>query len=154
MSKDRSSGAAIPESDTDTTCTTLTVDEAARPITLADNNHPDQFYTNRSSIPPPTILRGNFKLKSQYYTLVGHTPYYGLSHENPMDHLERFKDLISAIKVKGVLKTTSYASSSSTHLLEMLRIGLSSYHPDLSHPGATSRMHSYATSLMRPVLKT
>ena len=34
-------GAPIPESDTDATCTTLPVDEAARPRTLADYNRPD-----------------------------------------------------------------------------------------------------------------
>ena len=41
-------------------------------------------------------------MKPQYYTLVGQTPYYGLSHEHHMDHLERFENLISAIQVKGV----------------------------------------------------
>ncbi|KAF2612630.1 hypothetical protein F2Q70_00011356 [Brassica cretica] len=51
-------------------------DEAARPRTLADYNRPDQFYTNRSAIRPPTIQR-DFELKPQYYTLVGQTPYYG-----------------------------------------------------------------------------
>ncbi|KAF3604289.1 hypothetical protein F2Q69_00036644 [Brassica cretica] len=34
-------GASIPEYDTDATCTTLPVDEAARPRTLADYNRPD-----------------------------------------------------------------------------------------------------------------
>ena len=48
-------GAAIPESDTDATVTTLPVDEAARPKTLVDYNRPDQFYTNKSAIRPPTI---------------------------------------------------------------------------------------------------
>ena len=95
-------GAAIPESDPDTTGPTLPVDEAARPKTLADYNRPDQFYANRSPICPSAIQSGNFELKPQYYTLVGHTPYCGLSHEHPMDHLERFEDLISAIKVNGV----------------------------------------------------
>ena len=71
-----------------------------------------------------------------------------------MDHLERFEDLISAIKVKGSVRIISYASSSSSHLLEKLHIGLSSYHQDLSHPGAISRMHSYGISLMKHVLKT
>ena len=94
-------GAAIPKPDTDATCTTLPLDEAARPKTLADYNCPDQFYTNRSAIHPPTIQR-DFELKAQYYTLVGQIPYHGLSHEHPMDHLERFEDLICAIKVKGV----------------------------------------------------
>ena len=34
--------------------------------------------------------------------LVGQIPYHGLSHEHPMNYLERFEDMISAIKVKGV----------------------------------------------------
>ena len=41
-------------------------------------------------------------MKTQYYTLVGQLPYHGLSHEHPMDHLERFEDLISAIRFEGV----------------------------------------------------
>ena len=63
-------GALIPESDTDATGPTLPVDEASRPRTLAYYNRPDQFYTNRSAIRPPTIQR-DFELKPQYYTLVG-----------------------------------------------------------------------------------
>ena len=94
-------GAAIPEPDATTTGTTLPVDEAAQPRTLADYNRPDRYYTNRSAILPPTIER-DFELKAQYYTLVGQLPYHGLSHEHPMDHLERFEDLISAIRVEGV----------------------------------------------------
>ena len=69
---------------------------------LADYNRLDQFYANRSAIHPPAIQRDDFELKQQYYTLVGQTPYYGLSHEHPMDHLEMFENLISAIKVEGV----------------------------------------------------
>ncbi|WZZ64875.1 hypothetical protein YC2023_076245 [Brassica napus] len=95
-------GAVIPEPNTDATGDAQPVDEAARPKTLADYNRPDQFYANRSPIRPSAIQSGNFELKPQYYTLVGHTPYCGLSHEHPMDHLERFEDLISAIKVNGV----------------------------------------------------
>ena len=53
-------GAAISESEA--TGATLPVDEAARSRTLADYNRPDQFYTNRSAIQPPTIQR-DFKLK-------------------------------------------------------------------------------------------
>ena len=41
-------------------------------------------------------------MKAQYFTLVGQTPYCGLSHEHSTDHLERFKDLVSAIKANGV----------------------------------------------------
>ena len=69
---------------------------------LADYNRPDQFYTNRSAIRPPTIQKRNFDLKPQYYTLVGQTPYNGLSHDHRMDHLKTFEDLISTIKVEGV----------------------------------------------------
>uniref|UniRef100_A0A0D3D5B1 Uncharacterized protein n=1 Tax=Brassica oleracea var. oleracea TaxID=109376 RepID=A0A0D3D5B1_BRAOL len=43
-------GAAIPEPDATTTSTTLHVDEAAQPKTLADYNRPDRYYTNRSAI--------------------------------------------------------------------------------------------------------
>ena len=90
----------IPEPETAPTGAVQPVEEAAR--TLADYNRPDQFYTNRSAIRPPAIQRGDFELKPQYYTLVGQTPYCGLSNEHPMDHLERFEDLISAIKANGV----------------------------------------------------
>uniref|UniRef100_M4DX39 Uncharacterized protein n=1 Tax=Brassica campestris TaxID=3711 RepID=M4DX39_BRACM len=48
-------GAAIPEPD-----------EATQPKTLADYNRPDQLYTNRSAIRPPTIQR-DYELKAQYY---------------------------------------------------------------------------------------
>nr|VDD10981.1 unnamed protein product [Brassica oleracea] len=41
-------GAAIPEPDATTTGTTLPVDGAAQPRTLADYNRPDRYYTNRS----------------------------------------------------------------------------------------------------------
>ena len=68
---------------------------------MADYNRPYRYYTNKSAILPPTIER-DLELKVQYYTLVGQLPYHGLSHEHPMEHLERFEDLISAIRVKGV----------------------------------------------------
>ena len=83
-------GTVILEPDIDATGIAQHVDEAARPRTLADYNRPDQFYANRSAIRPPTIQRGDFELRPQYYTLVGQTPYCGLSQEHPMDHLERF----------------------------------------------------------------
>ncbi|KAF2608451.1 hypothetical protein F2Q68_00044137 [Brassica cretica] len=51
-------------------------DEAVRSRTLAEYNCPNQFYTNRSAIRPPTIQR-DFELKPQYYTLGGQTPYCG-----------------------------------------------------------------------------
>ena len=78
------------------------VDKVARPRTLADYNRPDQYYENRSTIRPPTIQRQDFEMKPQYFTLMGQKPYCGLSHEHPMDHLERFEDLVTAIKAKGV----------------------------------------------------
>ena len=58
------------------------------------------------------------------------------------------------LKPMKSLRTTSFASSSGTHLLERLRTGLISYNQKLLHPGPTSRMHSYATSLMKHILKT
>jgi len=39
---------------------------------------------------------------SSLYTLVSMHPFHGLSQEHPMDHIERFEDLISSIKVEGV----------------------------------------------------
>ena len=48
-------GAAILEPDTDATGNAQPVDEAPRPITLADYNRPDQFYANISAIRPPAI---------------------------------------------------------------------------------------------------
>ena len=66
-------GAAIPKPDAITTGTTLHVDEAAQPKTLADYNRPDRYYTNISAILPPTIER-DFELKAQYNTLVGQLP--------------------------------------------------------------------------------
>ena len=58
------------------------------------------------------------------------------------------------LKSKESQRIISCASSSSSLLPEKLHIGLSSYHQDLSHPGATSRMHSYEISLMKHALKT
>ena len=134
--------AAILGPDAITTGTALPVDEAAQPMTLADYNRPDRYYIKRSAILPPTLER-DFEPKVQYYTLVGQLSYHGLSHEHPMDQLERFEDL-----------TTYSASFSDIHSLEKLCIGSSSYNQDLLNPGAKSRMHSYAISLMRRVLKT
>ena len=85
---------------------------------------------------------------------MGQTLYYGLSHEHPMDHLERFKDRISAIKVEGVSEDYLLCMLFKFSLAGELHTGLRSYHQDLSHLGATSKMHSYATTLMWRVLKT
>ena len=46
--------------------------------------------------------RHDFELKPTYLTLVGQAPFHGLSHEHPIDQLERFEDLVSAIKANGV----------------------------------------------------
>ncbi|XP_024014510.1 uncharacterized protein LOC112088459 [Eutrema salsugineum] len=62
--------------------------------TLGDYNRPEQFYANRSAIRAPAFQRNDFELKPVYYTLVGQHPFHGLSHEHPMDHIERFEDLL------------------------------------------------------------
>ncbi|CAN6989887.1 unnamed protein product [Brassica rapa subsp. trilocularis] len=82
------------------------VDEDARSKPLADYNRPDEYYSNRSAIRLPENQKQNFELKPQYYTLVSQIPYSGLPNENPMDHLERFEDLIAAIRMEGVPEDT------------------------------------------------
>ncbi|XP_024016195.1 uncharacterized protein LOC112089678 [Eutrema salsugineum] len=46
--------------------------------------------------------RNDFELKPVYYTLVGQHPFHGLSHEHPMDHIERFEEFVTSIKYNGV----------------------------------------------------
>ncbi|WZZ41441.1 hypothetical protein YC2023_037700 [Brassica napus] len=145
--------AAIPEPDANATCTTLPVDEAAQPKTLADYNRPDRYYTNRSAILPPTIER-DFELKVRYYTLVGQLPYHGLSHEHPMDHMERFEDLISAIRVEGVsedymlCKLFRYSlAGEALHWLKQLQLGSLKSWSDIKNA-------FLCNSLMKLVLKT
>ena len=94
-------GAVIPDTNADIAAAQA-VEEAARPRTLANYNRPDQYYENISAIRPPAIQRQDFELKPQYFTLVGQTSYWGLSHEHPMDHQERFEDLIAAIRMDRV----------------------------------------------------
>ncbi|KAL1203420.1 hypothetical protein V5N11_014346 [Cardamine amara subsp. amara] len=65
-----------------------------RGITLGEYNRPEQFYANRCAIRPPLFQRNDFELKPAYYTLVGQYPFHGLSHEHPMDHIEKFEDLL------------------------------------------------------------
>ncbi|KAL1224585.1 hypothetical protein V5N11_000916 [Cardamine amara subsp. amara] len=65
-----------------------------RGMTLGDYNRPEQFYANRCAIRPPPFQRNDFKLKPAYYTLVGQNPFHVLSHEHPMDHIEKFEDLL------------------------------------------------------------
>ena len=64
----------------------------------------DQYYENIYANCLPAIQRQDFELKPQYFTLVGQITYSGLSHEHPMDHLERFEDRVSALKANGVPK--------------------------------------------------
>ncbi|KAG7635984.1 Retrotransposon gag domain [Arabidopsis thaliana x Arabidopsis arenosa] len=45
---------------------------------------------NLAAIPPAAELR------------LGQHPFHGLSHEQPMDHIERFEDLVLSIKANGV----------------------------------------------------
>ncbi|KAL1220393.1 hypothetical protein V5N11_006017 [Cardamine amara subsp. amara] len=73
-----------------------------RGMTLGDYNWPEQFYANRCAICPPPFQRNDFELKPAYYTFVGQNPFHGLSHEHPMDHIEKFEDLVTSIKVNGV----------------------------------------------------
>lgn len=68
---------------------------------MTDYNRPDQYYVKMSAIRPPTFKRNDLELEHGYFTLVGHQPYHGLPHEKPMDHLEQFEDLLSAIKANG-----------------------------------------------------
>ncbi|KAG7568089.1 Retrotransposon gag domain [Arabidopsis thaliana x Arabidopsis arenosa] len=63
---------------------------------------PDLFYANRSAIVPPPFQRNDFELKPAYFTLVGQHPFHGFSTEQPMDHIERFEDLVLSIKANGV----------------------------------------------------
>ena len=58
--------------------------------TLGDFNRLDMFYANRSAIVPPPFQRNDYELKP------------GLSHEQPMDHIERFEVLVLSIKANGV----------------------------------------------------
>lgn len=71
-----------------------------------------------------------------------------------MDHLERFDDLFSAIQANEVHEDYLLWKIFKYSLLEMLHIGLSSYHQDLFHLGLASRTPSSVILLMTRVLKT
>ena len=58
------------------------------------------------------------------------------------------------LKPMESLRIIFSTSSSSTHLLEMLRTSLSSYHHDLLHHGLTTRTHSCVAFLMMHALRT
>ncbi|XP_024009805.1 uncharacterized protein LOC112085103 [Eutrema salsugineum] len=69
--------------------------------TLGDYNRPEQFYANRSAIRASAFQRNDFELKPVYYTLVGQHFFHGHSHEHPMDHIERFEDLLFPYSLAG-----------------------------------------------------
>ncbi|KAG7564186.1 hypothetical protein ISN44_As10g009510 [Arabidopsis suecica] len=74
-----------------------------RPMTLVDYNRPDLFYENRRAIRPPAFERSDdISLQPAFYTLVSQHLFHGLPHEQPMDHIERFEDLVSIIKARVV----------------------------------------------------
>jgi len=130
------------------------VDETARPRTMADYNHPDQYYANRSAIRPPAIHRKDFEMNPstlhswcRHHTVVYHTSILWTIWGG-----SRIWSL--PLKPMESLRTISFASSSSTHFLERLRTGSSSYHQDLLHYGPTSRTHSCIISLMWHALNT
>ena len=63
---------------------------------LADLIRPSQFYTNRSANQPLEIQ--GFQVHSTDFSHVGQHPYCGLSHENPLDHIETLEDFVSGIQ--------------------------------------------------------
>jgi len=69
---------------------------------LGGFNRPHLLYANRSAIVSPPFERNNYELKPGYFTLVSQHPFHGLSHEQPMDHIEHFEDFVLSIKVNGV----------------------------------------------------
>ena len=70
--------------------------------TLGDFNRPDLFSANWSAIVPPLFQRNDYKMKPGYFALVGQHPFHGLSHEQPMDHIKRFEDLVLSIKANSL----------------------------------------------------
>ncbi|KAG7567854.1 hypothetical protein ISN45_Aa04g006930 [Arabidopsis thaliana x Arabidopsis arenosa] len=74
-----------------------------RQMTLGDYNSPDLFFENRRAIRPSAFERSDdLGLQPAFYTLVSQHPFHGLPHEQPMDHIERFEDLVSIIKARVV----------------------------------------------------
>ena len=107
--------------------------------TLGDFNRPDLLYANRSTIVPPTFQKNYYELKPGYFALVGQHPFHGLSHELPMDHIERFEDLVRALRVMESQSTTYCASSSLIHLLGKQFRGLNNLKQVPSRLGEASR---------------
>ncbi|XP_024005011.1 uncharacterized protein LOC112082144 [Eutrema salsugineum] len=108
--------------------------------TLGDYNRPEQFYANRSAICAPAFQRNDFELKPVYYTLVGQHPFHGLSHEHPMDHIERFEELVTSIKYTGVSNDFLFCK-----LSEELRLKISTFSqgPTEAFKAAWMRFKSY-----------
>ncbi|CAL9217443.1 unnamed protein product, partial [Arabidopsis halleri] len=73
-----------------------------RQMTLGDYNKPGLFYENLSAIRPPAFERSDLGIQPAFYTLVSQNPFHGLPNEQPMDHIERFEDLVSIIKARVV----------------------------------------------------
>ncbi|CAE6199463.1 unnamed protein product [Arabidopsis arenosa] len=74
-----------------------------RQMTLGDYNSPGLFYENRRAIRPTAFERSDdLGLQPAFYTLVSQHPFHGLPHEQPMDHIERFEDLVSIMKAQVV----------------------------------------------------
>ena len=57
--------------------------------------------TDQRSYPPP-FQRYDYELKPCYFALLGKHPFHDLSHEKPIDHIERFEGLVMSIKANGV----------------------------------------------------
>ena len=102
-----------------------------RRMTLGDSNRPDLFYSNRSTIRPPTFDRSVFEINPAFYTLVSMHPFHGLAQEQPMDHIDRFENLVSSIKARVFLMTIFPANSSHILLMGKHLLGLRSWSLDL-----------------------
>ena len=121
---------------------------ATRPMTLAIYKRSDQYYANIFATHSPTFQKNDFKQKHAYFTLVGHTPYHGHPHKHYINYLERLEDLVFVIKANGVPEDYLFSKFFNIQFLEMICIGLSSYHQDLSYHGLTSKTPSSVISLM------
>lgn len=60
---------------------------------LKDYNNPEELYANKSAILLFTLQKTGFELNPAYISVMGHHRFYGIPHEDPIDHLESFKDL-------------------------------------------------------------
>ncbi|KAG7578888.1 hypothetical protein ISN45_Aa03g030530 [Arabidopsis thaliana x Arabidopsis arenosa] len=85
-------------------------------MTLGDYNSPDLFYENRRAIRPPAFERSDdLGLQPAFYTLVSQHPFHGLPHEQPMDHIERFEDLVLIIKAQRQCRPILVSKSEKSH---------------------------------------